>query len=562
MRAKLIGTALGEEAPDLVLKNAKVVNVFTGETLPGDVAIREGRIAGVGSYQGPGPDLEGRYLLPGLINAHCHIESSMVTPPVYCGEELRWGVTTLIADPHELVNVAGAVGMDYMLEQTQGLPVDVFFQLPSCVPATPWEHGGAVFTPEEMAPFLEHPRVLGLGEMMNYPGVLGREKEVLEKLNLAEGRVVDGHAPELSGRELAAYLAAGILTDHESVSGEEALEKLRAGMCVLLRQGSAAKNLEDILPFLLKEQIDTTRLALCTDDKHLADIRREGTIRHSLRLAVSMGMKPESAVQLATINAARIYGLGDRGAIGPGYLADLVVVEDWKDFVVHSVYKNGICRFGPGVAEYSARRQEPSSLLQSVCPAALPANAFALPSRERYPVIRLEEGQIATRLEWREEGQMAEELDTGELCKIAVIERHHATGHMGLGLLAGYGLTEGAVATTVAHDSHNIIVAGQREDDMRLAVEELVHIQGGYVIVAGGKVADRLPLPVGGLMSPLESEELIADLERMLERARRLGISPGIDPFITLSFMALPVAPQVRITDMGIWDVEHRQWIG
>lgn len=558
-----IQVALGQRKADLVLKNARVIDVFTGEIRLAEVAIQGGRIAAVGcGYCGAQEaDLQGRYLAPGFVNAHCHVESSMVTPPVYCMEELRWGVTTLITDPHEITNVLGGDGVRYMLAASQGLPVNYYVQLPSCVPATPFEHAGAVLTAEKMAPFLAEPRVLGLGEMMNYPGVVGCDEQILAKLRLFEGRVIDGHAPAISGAGLQAYVGAGICTDHESTSFAEAREKLRAGMAVLVREGSASKNLRELLSGVIQERLDTRRLAFCTDDKHLADIRREGTVRHCLRLAVDLGMPPVTAIQLATINAAQIFGLRGIGAVAPGYRADLVVLDDLEQFQVAAVYKDGICEVQSGAFCIARAFAELGSAAQSVHIAPLAPDAFALPPRETYPVIRLVPGQIVTQRVDLTKAQVQEGLAEGSLRKIAVIERHHATGNIGVGLLAGYGLTHGAVGTTVAHDSHNLIVVGDNDADLYAAVNELVRVQGGYTLVKDGEVLGSLPLPVAGLMSNQPPEQFLPALEQMLALAHRMGVAQDIDPFITLSFLALPVIPELRLTDMGMFDVTSFQFV-
>ncbi|MEM1484554.1 adenine deaminase [Oscillospiraceae bacterium PP1C4] len=556
-REHAIKTALGELQPELVLKNGRVVNVFTGEIVTADVAVSQGRIAGVGSYEGvKNVDLQGKYVVPGLINAHCHVESSMVTPPAYCMEELEWGVTTLITDPHEIANVAGGDGVQFMLDTSEGLPVNYYVQLPSCVPATPFEHAGDVFTAQKMAKFHDHPRILGLGEMMNYPGVAGCDPEVLAKLELFDGMIIDGHAPSISGNGLQAYVAAGIATDHESVTYEEAREKLRAGMAVLVREGSASKNLRDILTGVIADGLDTTNMAFCTDDKHLSDIRREGTIRYNVKCAIELGLDPIKAIQMATINAARIYRLRDIGAVAVGYKADLVVLDDLKELTVAAVYKDGEHVAGDGASSACAFGMIGyDRMMHTVNPAPLQEDAFKLPERETYPVINILTGQIIT----EKSSIKAENVDTlikqGKLRKIAVIERHHATGNIGVGLIAGYGLTHGAVATTVAHDSHNLIVVGDNDADMHAAVREIARAQGGYTIVRDGEVLGTLPLPVGGLMSDQSAQVLIENLNEMITKAHEAGVVQGIDPFITLSFMALPVIPEIRITDMGVFDV-------
>ncbi len=561
-RKSAIKLALGEELPELVLKHAKVVNVFTREIEEADVAISDGMICGVGSYCGKNEvELGGAYLVPGFINAHCHVESSMVTPLDYGPEELRWGVTTLVTDPHEIANVLGTEGVRFMLRAAEGSGVNYYVQVPSCVPATPFEHAGEVLTAEKMEPLKSDPRVLGLGEMMNYPGVAGCDPEVLAKLELFGESVIDGHAPSLSGKGLQAYVAAGIHTDHESTTYEEAREKLRAGMAVLVREGSASKNLQDILTGVVRDRIDTTCLAFCTDDKHLADIRREGTIRWNIRLAVELGLDPLTAIQMATINAARIYRLPRLGAVAVGYRADLVVLDNLTDFNVLSVYKDGEQKVRSGRLTFGYAWGTVGDVENAVNLAPLPPDAFALPERAEHPVIRIVKGQIVTAASTVPADAVDEQIASGRLRKIAVIERHHATGNIGVGLIEGYGLTHGAVATTVAHDSHNLIVVGDNDADLFAAVEEIKRIAGGYTIVQDGHVLGSLPLPIAGLMSTGPADRLIADLDSMIEKARRAGVAEGIDPFITLSFMALPVIPEIRITDMGVFDVNRFQFL-
>lgn len=557
MREKLIRTALGGEKPDLVLKNARIVNVFSGEIIHANIAITCGMIAGIGDYSDGQQtvDLEGRYVAPGLIDAHCHVESSMVVPAVYCAEVVRKGTTTLITDPHEITNVAGGSGIRFMLDSSALCPVNYYVQIPSCVPATDFEHAGAVFVSRDMERFLEEPRVLGLGEMMNYPGLASCDKSVLEKLRLFHGRVIDGHAPGLSGRDLMAYVAAGIETDHESDSYEEALEKLRAGMAILVREGSACHNLRNILLGVIRDNIDTSHMAFCTDDKHLSDIRREGTILHCIRQAVLLGLDPVKAIQMATINAARIYRLRDVGAVAPNYRADLIVLDSLDEMELHTVYKDGAELGKSRTPSLSYGMVDLENITSSVHLPPLTEANFALPKRETQPVINLIRGQVSTKKTELPHDQAQGLIVTGRLRKIAVVERHHATGNIGIGLIAGYGLSHGAVASTVAHDSHNMIIVGDNDSDMLDAAHELLRVQGGYTLVVDGHVIGTLPLPVGGLMSTLSADEFIPALDEMLLKARHAGVASGIDPFITLSFMALPVIPEIRITDMGVFDV-------
>ena len=561
MNDRIRAVALGNDPADILFKNGRVVDVLTETIYEEDVAIADGVIAGVGSYEKAYEvvDLKGAYLAPGLINAHCHVESSMATPEHYCAEELRWGVTTLITDPHEIANVAGATGIKYMLQAGGQMSLNYYVNLPSCVPATRFEHSGCVMDARDMLKLVNEPGVLGMGEMMNVPGVIYNSAEVQKKLDifLSLGRVLDGHAPCVSGKELAAYVASGIDTDHESISWDEAREKLRSGLAVLVREGSASRNLEAIIKGVLADGVDVSSLAFCTDDKHLADIRSEGTIRHCVQLAIALGMEPVRALRLASINAARIYGLKRLGAIAPGWQADLVVFDNLESLVPQAVYYKGRDAW-----KEAARVQpvQPEMTLQgSVRPAAFSEETFS-PERfaadKEYAVIEMLPGEIFTERSSIKGAEVKEELAKGELYLIAVLERHHATGNVGLGLLRGYGLQKGAAATTVAHDSHNLIVIGTNAQDMALAAQELVRVQGGYTLVHEGRVVGTVPLNICGLMSSAPAEQLIASLERISAQARAQGVHEGIDPFISLSFMALPVIPKLRITDMGMFDVD------
>lgn len=550
---RLIRVAGGQQEADLVLKNARVLSVFTQEIVHGDVAVVEGVIAGIGHYDAAAHfvDLQGDYVVPGFINTHCHVESSMVSPDVYCKEELRHGTTTVITDPHEIANVAGIEGIRYMLETAGIMPINYFVQAPSCVPATPFEHAGAELNVEKIKQLLAMPGVLGLGEMMNYPGVLDLDSAVLDKLSAAHGRVVDGHAPALSGNALQAYVAAGIDTDHESTSYMEAIEKLRAGIAVLVREGSACKDLEPIISGVVASGIQTDRLAFCTDDKHIADIRREGTIRHCIRRAIDLGMPATYAYAIASYHAAKIFGLQGIGAIAPGYRADFVVIGDLNRVEVKAVYKDGrhiLADTLPRTAKTGAGRG-------SVNIAPLTIQSFLLAPREIYPVIGVQPYQVATKKTQWTQDEASAGLASGQLCKLAVIERHHGTGNVGVGLLAGYGLQNGAVASTVGHDSHNLIVAGTHDADMLLAARKAQEMQGGYVYVSNGEVVGSVPLSVYGLMSDEEPESFIVSLESLIAAVHAAGVPSNVDPFITLSFLALPVIPEIRLTDIGVFDV-------
>ena len=556
---RLIETAQEKELPDLVLKNGKIVNVFTGEIIDGDVAITDGIIVGVGEYHGTNEkDIQGKYIVPGFINAHVHVESSMVTPPVYSYEELKWGTTTIITDPHEIANVGGIPALENILRAAEKCPVNYYVMLPSCVPSTPFEHSGAVLKAKDLAKLKDDPNVLGLGELMNVVGTLDCYPEIMKKIKEFSGMVIDGHAPMFTGKELNAYVTAGVHTDHESITYEEAAEKLRCGMAVLVREGSASKNLADIIQGVVESGIDTARMAFCTDDKHLADIRKEGTIRANIKKAVSLGLSPVKALQMATINAANIYGLKNTGAIACGYKADIVILDDLNNFNVIDVYKDGIALSDipePTDIPYN------KSLLKSVNIGELTEKSFKIPIQYKYSVIGIIENQIATTKLEMSHRQIEKGMADGTLRKISVIERHHSRGYIASAYISGYGLKHGAVATTVAHDSHNIIVIGDNDKDMFRAVEILKRINGGYVIIKDGEEIGVLPLELAGLMSLKSADEFIPELDGIIKKAYEMGVNPNIDPFITLSFMALPVIPEIRITDCGLFDVTKFEFI-
>lgn len=569
MNDRIRAVALGNDPADLLLQNGRVVDVLTETIYEADVAIAEGKIAGIGprgSYTKGKQvlDVQGAYIAPGLINGHCHVESSMAAPESYVREELRWGTTTLITDPHEIANVAGAEGIRYMLKAGGQMPINYYVELPSCVPATPFEHAGCVMDAAAMAELMHDEGVLGMGEMMNVPGVLYNDAEVHKKLDLfhSEKRVVDGHAPMVTGKELQAYAASGIDTDHEVMSWEEALEKLRAGLGVLVRQGSAARNLEAIIKGVLASGIDVQNLAFCTDDKHLADMRKEGTIRYCVKLAVALGMSPVRALRIASINGAKLFGLRHVGAIAPGYDADIVVFNNLEELEPLHVFWHG--RDAWAEADKVMPVEPAASLKGSVRPASFSEETFAVSHFEagkEYPVIRMVPGDVYTERESIMGEQVAAELAAGDLYLIAVLERHHSTGHVGLGLLRGYGLQRGAAATTVAHDSHNLIVIGTSPRDMVVAAKELVRVQGGYTLVREGQVVGTVPLNICGLMSSAPTEELIASLDEIAEQAHGQGVPENIEPFISLSFMALPVIPRLKITDMGMLDVDKFEFV-
>jgi adenine deaminase len=548
--------ARGETPADLVLAGARVACVYTGEWLQMDVALFDGVIVGLGDYPGPRLDISGRYLLPGLIDGHLHLESSMLTPRELARALLPLGTTTMVADPHEIANVWGTNGLDYLLAASQGLPLDIFFMLPPCVPASPLETAGARLEAGDLKPYAGHPRVLGLAEVMNFPGVVAGDPGLGEKIALFPHQPVDGHAPLLSGKGLNAYRLAGIGSDHECILAAEAREKLELGFYVMLREGSLAKNLADLLPGVPPAALRRTMLV--TDDCHPEDILVNGHLNHLLSLCVSLGLDPLAAVTLATLNPATYFQLQDRGAVAPGLAADLVVVEDLQDFRVDKVLKNGqvvvdggLLAAGLELPPYPA----PAPTMQVKMP---DLDAFSPPAAgDLVKVIGLIPGQLLTEKRVLpapvRDGRLAAD-PSRDLLKLAVVERHHGTGNLGLGLVQGFGLKRGALASSVAHDSHNIVVVGADEADMLQAAEHLAKMKGGLVVVAGGRVLADLPLPIAGLISPRPLEEVAGAYGRLQEAYRSLG-GELPDPFMALSFLALPVIPALKLTDLGLVDV-------
>ena len=555
--ARRAAVAAGREPADLVLKNAGVVNVFTKEITVCDVAVADGYIAGLGEYSGrTEADCTGKIVCPGFIDAHMHMESVMSSPFELARAIVPRGTTTVIADPHEIVNVCGAKAVDYLLDATEHLPLNVYLMLPSSVPATPFETNGADFTPADMAPYLGHPRVLGLGEVMNYPAAVAGDAGVLEKVALAQacGKLADGHAPGISGKDLQAYAALGIATEHECTTFAEAAEKLRAGFAVLVREGSAAKNLSTLVRGWLDSKLPSDRLLFCTDDKHIDDVSENGNVRHNVHLAIQLGVDPVTAVCMATYNAARVYGLRELGAVAPGYRADLVVLDDLKNVDVGAVYKDGVevRRALDGLSAAPV----PPELLDSVHCRRFTEDDFALRVRGETDCIELVPYQIATR-HLREQVPQKDGFFAPDsvYTKLCVVERHGKNGNVAVCPLKGYGITGGAIATSVAHDSHNIIAAGDNDRDIALAVNRLREIGGGYVLCAGGEVRGEVPLRIAGLMSTEPWETVRDATAAILKQASGMGIPYHVDPFITLSFLALPVIPELRLTDRGLFDV-------
>lgn len=562
MRQSELIRAAYEGKNTLVIKNANVVNVFTDEIVRADVAVYEDVIIGVGSYSGENEiDAGGAYLAPGFIDAHVHIESSMVIPSSFMKVIMSHGTTTVIADPHEIANVAGAAGIRAMYKLTDELPLRVLFMLPSCVPATPFEHSGAKLVAEDMEQFMHKSRVLGLGEVMDANSVINCSQEMLDKLRLFDKRPIDGHAPMLEGMGLNAYRVAGAFSDHECSTYEEVKQKLATGMNILLRIGSAANNMDGILRRIAKEKLPTRNMMFCTDDKHIEDIRREGHINANARMAVAAGIDPIDAIKMASYNAARAYGIRGVGAIAPGYKADMVLLEDLKDFKVKQV----ISRFG---RPYTGEEQIPSPILPPQV-----FNSVRLPEISKYdlalrchvsaPVIKMIPHQLVTELVYRdvERDENGCFIPSEGMVKLAVIERHHATGSMAVGILEGLGIKHGAVASTVAHDSHNLVVAGDNDEDMLMAIESLRDCGGGYSVVSRGVVLARLPLPIAGLMTAAPVNDVLEIQQALLDALYSLGARRDSDPLIALSFMALPVIPAVKLTDEGLFDAVNFKFI-
>lgn len=562
MRQSELIRAAYEGKNTLVIKNANVVNVFTDEIVRADVAVYEDVIIGVGSYSGENEiDAGGAYLAPGFIDAHVHIESSTVIPSSFMKVIMPHGTTTVIADPHEIANVAGAAGIRAMYKLTDELPLRVLFMLPSCVPATPFEHSGAKLVAEDMEQFMHKSRVLGLGEVMDANSVINCSQEMLDKLRLFDKRPIDGHAPMLEGMGLNAYRVAGAFSDHECSTYEEVKQKLATGMNILLRIGSAANNMDGVLRRIAKEKLPTRNMMFCTDDKHIEDIRREGHINANARMAVAAGIDPIDAIKMASYNAARAYGIRGVGAIAPGYKADMVLLEDLKDFKVKQV----ISRFG---RPYTGEEQIPSPILPPQV-----FNSVRLPEISKYdlalrchvsaPVIKMIPHQLVTELVYRdvERDENGCFIPSEGMVKLAVIERHHATGSMAVGILEGLGIKHGAVASTVAHDSHNLVVAGDNDEDMLMAIESLRDCGGGYSVVSRGVVLARLPLPIAGLMTAAPVNDVLEIQQALLDALYSLGAKRDSDPLIALSFMALPVIPAVKLTDEGLFDAVNFKFI-
>lgn len=554
-KQRLIAVAAGREKADLVLKNAKYLNVFSNEFLSGDIAVANGLIAGVGKYDGKTEiDVSGKLVLPGFIDAHIHLESSMVTPAEFAKAVVAHGTTTVITDPHEITNVMGIDGVEYMIQASQNLPIDVHFMMPSCVPATEIDESGAELDCKDIDLYLDNKKVLGLAEMMNYVGVINGDKNVLSKIvtSQAHHKKIDGHAPELSGNDLNAYIAAGVYSDHECSTFENALEKLRKGQFIMIREGTAAHNLKALMPLLTQQYY--SRCMFATDDKHPSDLLYGGHIDYIVKQALKNGADPIVALKTATHHAARYFLLNNKGAIASGYLADIVVADNLEDFNVETVFKRGKLVFDGEVKDFSAPTVDEKLAekcfdtfhLDSVTPSSFKVDG-------KLGLIGLVGGELLTR-----NLGTADKIDVeNDILKIACIERHKGTNHIGVGYVKGYSLKSGAVATSVAHDSHNIITVGCNDDDIAVAVNAIKDSKGGIAVVENGKIKALLELPIAGLMSDAPLTTVNEKLENAKSSAYELGADKSIDPFMTLSFLSLPVIPSLRITTKGVFDAEN-----
>ena len=557
---RLIKAAQQPEEADLIIQNGTVVDVFSLETFKADVAVKDGTVVGIGTYPKGKQivDASGKYVLPGFIDGHIHIESTMVTPSEFSRALIKHGVTTVVTDPHEIANVAGRIGIDFMLEDAANADMDILMKLPSCVPATPFEQNGATLTADDLRPYLSQPSVIGLAEVMDYPSVLHAEPDMLEKINMTTeaGLRIDGHAAGLPDAALNVYSTAGIRNDHEAVTAEEAIARVRRGIHVLVREGSAAKDLLALLPAI--NERNSTRFSFCTDDKHLDELAEEGTVNYAAQLAIQNGLDPLIAIQMATINNAVCHGIKDKGAIAPGYLADILITDSLETLQPDTIIKDG--RVLDLAALNTVRAVVPQSVKSSINLKKVTKDSLQIPLQkgQKAWVIGVVPGRIITDKITAdvkiEDGFFVPDPERDQL-KMVVCERHHATGNIGVGVVSGLGLKRGAIASTVAHDSHNLVVAGTNDGDMLLAIAEAQRIQGGLVIVDNGKVLASVPLRVGGIMSEKPYEEVIAELHQLHEQLATIT-ETAQNVFMILSFLCLPVIPRLKLTDKGLFDVD------
>ncbi len=567
MHVKELAVARGTEKADLVLKNASIINVFTEMIEQGDVAICEGRIVGIGQYEGEKElDCTGKYVAPGFIDGHIHLESSMLKPVEFVRSVIPHGTTAVITDPHEIANVSGLEGIEYMMEASEGLPLDIYFVLPSCVPATAFDENGSILLAKDIEGFYKNKKVVGLAEVMDFYETIRGASDILKKIEDARtaNKVVDGHAPGLTGKDACAYVAAGVQSDHECISFEEAKAKFKLGQWIMIREGTAARNLEALMGMFTPPYHQ--RAMLVTDDKHPYDIIRLGHIDDIIRKAISKGADPCIAIKMGSFNAATYFGLRDYGAVAPGYHADLIVLSDLEKVTVETVLKNGELIFNDDkiveLKEPEIRKELLDKVYHSFHCDEIGPEYFTIGTKsegednEQFRVIKMIEGEITTEEVFAPlvDGEAKVDLEK-DIIKLAVIERHHNTNHVGLGFVTGYGLKRGAIASSVSHDSHNIIVIGTNDEDIAIAANCIRDMQGGWAIALEGKVIGNLPLSIGGLMSNLDAATLAEKIHEMQAIAREMGVKDGIDPFMTMAFVSLPVIPKLRVTTTGLFDV-------
>lgn len=568
MSKEFLEVSRGLKKADICFKNANIINVFTERIETADLAIYQKRIAGIGSYAGNIEiDCSDKYIAPGFLDGHIHIESSMLKPAQFAKAVLPHGTTGVITDPHEIANVSGTTGIQYMMEASSGLPVDVYFVLPSCVPATHIDESGSVLLAKDLEPFYRSSQVVGLAEVMNYIGTVQGDADILEKISHAKSynKIVDGHGPGLKGKDICAYVAAGVMSDHECSFLEEALEKLSRGQWIMIREGTAAKNLDALMP--LFQPPFHNRCMLVTDDKHPFDLLEYGHMDYMIKKAIANGADPVRAIKMATFNTATYFGLRNKGAIAPGFDADLVILSSLDAVEVECVYKGGekVYKQGmnfdistPEISKEINHAVYHSFHCKNITKDDFIIRNFDTYEENGYPVIQLVEGEILTK-EMRVDVHAVKHGSLEDIVKLAVIERHHKTGHIGLGLVNGFGLKRGAIASSVSHDSHNLIVIGADDVDMEAASNRLIEIDGGIVIALDGKIIGELPLPIAGLMSDLDAKTLSKDIDDLKQIAKTLEIADGVDPFMTLAFISLPVIPKLRLTTRGLVDVDTQR---
>lgn len=558
-----ITMARGKIKAEKVFKNAKIIDVFSNKIIEGDLALANGKIVGIGNYSGQVEvDLEGKFVCPTLIDAHVHIESSMMNPAQFAKAIIPNGVTTIIADPHEISNVVGLEGIRYLLKASEGLPLDVRMMLPSCVPATFFENSGANLTYEELAKLINEDRVHGIGEMMNYVGLLELDQRVLDKIYGFRDKIIDGHAPGLVGNDLNAYAYAGVLTDHECSTVEEMEDRISKGMYVLIRQGTAAKNADQLTKGVTKDNL--SRCMFCTDDKHPEDLLKNGSINENIKIAIKNGINPIDAIKMATINSAICYGLKKKGALAPGYEGNFIVLEDLQEFKISAVYIAGekYAENGEIIKDIFAKNYLDSLGSVNVYDYKLSDFEIKLSSNKANVIGIIPNSLVTEKLVEEVKVEDGKFVPTGDLLKLAVVERHRGLKSLGLGIIKGFGIKHGAMASTIAHDSHNIIIIGDNDQDMFSAMKEIKKINGGIVLVKDGKVLESLPLEIGGLMSNKNLKEINFSISEILKTIKNnLDLDVDLDPIITLGFMALPVIPHIKLTDKGLFDVDKFEFI-